>query len=63
MPTTLTSMVSAAIVSSIVESTSRQLEGIFGELEGTSVGVEIVSIKQDPPPSAAWRLHGLARAF
>ncbi len=49
MPTTLTSMVSAAIVSSIVESTSRQLEGIFGELEGTSVGVEIVSIKQDPP--------------
>lgn len=50
MPTTLTSMVSDAIVSSIVESTSRQLEGIFGELEGTSVGVEIVSIKQDPPP-------------
>ncbi len=53
MPTTLTSMVSAAIVSSIVESTSRQLEGIFGELEGTSVGVEIVSIKQDPPHQRA----------
>ena len=35
MPTTLTSMTPAAIVSSIVESTSRQLEGTFSELEGT----------------------------
>ena len=35
MPTTLTSMTPAAIVSSIVESTSRQLEGTFTELEGT----------------------------
>ena len=40
MPTTLTSMTPTAIVSSIVESTSRQLEG-------TSIGVEIVSIEQD----------------
>lgn len=61
MPTILTSMVSAAIISSIVESTSRQLEGTFtelestfselegtfGQLEGTSIGVEIVSIEQD----------------
>ena len=54
MPTTLTSMTPAAIVSSIVESTSRQLEGTFselegtfGQLEGTSIGVEIVSIDQD----------------
>ena len=35
MPTTLTSMTPTAIVSSIVESTSRQLEGTFTELEGT----------------------------
>ncbi len=41
-------MAPAAIVSSIVESTSRQLEGTFselegafGKLEGTSIGVEI----------------------
>ena len=61
MPTTLTSMAPTAIVSSIVESTSRQLEGTFselegtfgelestfGQLEGTSIGVEIVSIEQD----------------
>ena len=54
MPTTLTSMAPTAIVSSIVESTSRQLEGTFselegtfGQLEGTSIGVEIVSIDQD----------------
>ena len=61
MPTTLTSMTPTAIVSSIVESTSRQLEGTFselegtfgklestfGKLEGTSIGVEIVSIEQD----------------
>lgn len=61
MPTTLTSMTPTAIVSSIVESTSRQLEGTFSELEGTfgklegifgqlectSIGVEIVSIEQD----------------
>lgn len=47
-------MTSTAIVSSIVESTSRQLEGTFselegtfGKLEGTSIGVEIVSIEQD----------------
>lgn len=40
-------MTPTAIVSSIVESTSRQLEGTFGELEGTSIGVEIVSIEQD----------------
>ncbi len=52
MPTTLTSMTPTAIVSSIVESTSRQLggtfselEGTFGKLEGTSIGVEIVSIE------------------
>ena len=35
MPTTLTSMAPTAIVSSIVESTSRQLEGTFTELEST----------------------------
>ena len=35
MPTTLTSMTPTAIVSSIVEGTSRQLEITFGELEGT----------------------------
>ncbi|WP_144007811.1 hypothetical protein [Prevotella sp. P5-108] len=54
-------MAPTAIVSSIVESTSRQLEGTFselegtfgqlegtfGQLEGTSIGVEIVSIEQD----------------
>ena len=40
-------MTPTAIVSSIVESTSRQLEGTFGELESTSIGVEIVSIEQD----------------
>ena len=40
-------MTPTAIVSSIVESTSRQLEGTFGKLEGTSIGVEIVSIEQD----------------
>lgn len=54
-------MTPTAIVSSIVESTSRQLEGTFselegtfgqlegtfGQLEGTSIGVEIVSIEQD----------------
>lgn len=52
VPTTLTSMTPTAIVSSIVESTSRQLggtfselEGTFGKLEGTSIGVEIVSIE------------------
>ena len=58
-------MTPTAIVSSIVESTSRQLEGTFselegtfgklegtfGQLEGTSVGVEIVSIKQETPIS------------
>ena len=47
MPTTLTSMAPTAIVSSIVEGTSRQLEGTFGKLESTSIGVEIVSIEQD----------------
>lgn len=47
VPTTLTSMTPTAIVSSIVESTSRQLEGTFTELESTSIGVEIVSIEQD----------------
>lgn len=54
VPTTLTSMAPTAIVSSIVESTSRQLEGTFtelestfGQLEGTSIGVVIVSIDQD----------------
>ena len=41
MPTTLTSMTPTAIVSSIVESTSRQLEGTFGKLEGTSIDVEV----------------------
>lgn len=65
MPTTLTSMAPAAIVSSIVEGTSRQLEITFGELEstfselestfsgmeGVFVGVEIISIKQEPPIS------------
>lgn len=54
-------MTPTAIVSSIVESTSRQLEGTFselestfgklegtfGQLEGTSIDVEIVSIEQD----------------
>ena len=47
-------MAPTAIVSSIVESTSRQLEGTFselegtfGQLEGTSIGVEIVSIDQE----------------
>ena len=57
MPTILTSMTPTAIVSSIVESTSRQQEGTFGELESTFVGVEIVSIKQEPPISGvevAW---------
>ena len=58
-------MTPTAIVSSIVESTSRQLEGTFSELEGTFgelegtfsgmegvfVGVEIVSIKQETPIS------------
>lgn len=64
MPTTLTSMAPAAIVSSIVEGTSRQLESTFGELEstfsgmeGVFVGVEIISIKQKTPISGvegAW---------
>lgn len=63
LPTTLTSMAPAAIVSSIVESTSRQLEstsrqlegtfseleGTFGELESTFSGMEGVSIKQETP--------------
>ena len=54
MPTILTSMTPTAIVSSIVEGTSRQLEitfgqleitfgeleDTFGELEGISIGVE-----------------------
>lgn len=40
-------MAPTAIVSSIVEGTSRQLEGTFGKLESTSIGVEIVSIEQD----------------
>ena len=58
-------MAPAAIVSSIVEGTSRQLEITFGELEGTFselestfsgmegvfVGVEIISIKQETPIS------------
>ena len=35
VPIALTSMTPTAIVSSIVESTSRQLEGTFSELEGT----------------------------
>ena len=43
MPTTLTSMTPTAIVSSIVEGTSRQLEITFGELEGTFSGMEGVS--------------------
>lgn len=50
-------MTPTAIVSSIVESTSRQLEGTFGKLEGTSIGVEIVSVKQETPISGveiAW---------
>lgn len=64
MPTTLTSMAPAAIVSSIVESTSRQLEGTFselegafGKLEGTFGELKIVSIKQETPISGvegAW---------
>ncbi len=49
MPTTLTSMAPTAIVSSIVEGTSRQLEITFGELESTFGQLEIVSIKQEPP--------------
>lgn len=44
MPTTLTSMAPTAIVSSIVESTSRQLEGTFSELEGTFGQLEGTSI-------------------
>ena len=65
MPTTLTSIAPTAIVSSIVEGTSRQLEstfselestfgkleGTFGKLESVFVGVEIVSIKQETPIS------------
>lgn len=57
-------MAPAAIVSSIVEGTSRQLEstfgkleGTFGELESTFSGVEDVSIKQETPISGvegAW---------
>lgn len=50
-------MAPTAIVSSIVESTSRQLEGTLGQLEGTSIGVEIVSVKQETPISGvevAW---------
>ena len=57
-------MTPAAIVSSIVEGTSRQLEITFGELEGTfselesAFGqLEIVSIKQETPISGvevAW---------
>lgn len=57
MPTTLTSMAPTATVSSIVESTSRQLEGTFSELESTFSGMEGVSIKQEPPISGvegAW---------
>lgn len=57
MPTTLTSMTPTAIVSSIVESTSRQLESTFSELEGTFGKLEIVSIKQETPISGvevAW---------
>lgn len=49
MPTILTSMASTAIVSSIVEGTSRQLESTFGELESTFSGMEGVSIKQETP--------------
>ena len=57
-------MAPAAIVSSIVEGTSRQLEITFRELastfsgmEGVFVGVEIISIKQETPISGvevAW---------
>lgn len=50
LPTTLTSMAPAAIVSSIVEGTSRQLEITFSGMEG-------VSIKQETPISGvegAW---------
>lgn len=64
MPTTLTSMAPTAIVSSIVEGTSRQLEITFGELEitfseleSTFSGMEGVSIKQETPISGvegAW---------
>lgn len=64
MPTTLTSMAPAAIVSTIVEGTSRQLESTFGELESTFSelestfsGMEGVSIKQETPISGvegAW---------
>lgn len=57
MLTTLTSMTPTVIVSSIVESTSRQLEGTFGKLEGTFSGMEGVSIKQETPISGvegAW---------
>lgn len=43
MPTTLTSMTPTAIVSSIVEGTSRQLESTFSELEITFSGMEGVS--------------------
>lgn len=49
MPTILTSMTPTAIVSSIVESTSRQLEITFSELESTFSGMEGVSIKQETP--------------
>lgn len=64
VPTTLTSMAPAAIVSSIVEGTSRQLEITFGELEitfsepeSTFGQLEIVFIKQETPISGvegAW---------
>lgn len=50
-------MAPAAIVSSIVEGTSRQLEGTFGKLESTFSGMEGVSIKQETPFSGvevAW---------
>lgn len=50
-------MTPTAIVSSIVESTSRQLEGTFSELESTFSGMESVSIKQETPISGvegAW---------
>lgn len=62
-------MAPAAIVSSIVESTSRQLEITFGELEGTFSelestfsGMEGVSIKQKTPISGvegAWAVSCL----
>lgn len=42
-------MTPAAIVSSIVEGTSRQLESTFSELESTFSGMEGVSIKQKTP--------------